>query len=283
MLAFEKLGRLKRPVRATSPLGWTYGGNILGGIMVGIGMSITGACPGTVLVQIAQGIHTAQAVALGGLLAGATYSFVTPHLNGRLQNDAHPPIPTTVTQSTRVPEPVVYGTLGISIIGMLAVFRTWHVTAGMSPAASGAVIGLTQMAALFLTAAPLGVSTAYEKAGQHLLQLVRVDKSKKAGALHKSIILATAMVIGSMAFTAVAGLDTTYDKGLAIPFWQALVGGFIMVFGARLGGGCTSGHGLSGTSTLSSASFVSVVGMFGAGIASRAILVPALRNICNIV
>jgi uncharacterized membrane protein YedE/YeeE len=56
-----------------------------------------------------------------------------------------------------------------------------------------------------------------------------------------------------------------------IPFWQALVGGFMMVYGARLGSGCTSGHGLSGLGALSFSSLISVAGMFGTGIASRLI------------
>jgi uncharacterized membrane protein YedE/YeeE len=40
-----------------------------------------------------------------------------------------------------------------------------------------------------------------------------------------------------------------------------------MVFGARIAGGCTSGHGISGMSLLSVASIISVCAMFGGGIA----------------
>ena len=39
-----------------------------------------------------------------------------------------------------------------------------------------------------------------------------------------------------------------------------------MVFGARLGAGCTSGHGLSGMALMGCLSFVAVGVMFGAAI-----------------
>ncbi len=39
---------------------------------------------------------------------------------------------------------------------------------------------------------------------------------------------------------------------------QALVGGFLVVFGSRLSSGCTSGHGISGVGYLSVNSFFAV-------------------------
>jgi uncharacterized membrane protein YedE/YeeE len=45
----------------------------------------------------------------------------------------------------------------------------------------------------------------------------------------------------------------------------AFVGGFIMLFGARLAGGCTSGHMISGVSQLALSSFVFAVTIFLTG------------------
>jgi len=45
----------------------------------------------------------------------------------------------------------------------------------------------------------------------------------------------------------------------AVPAWQLLVGGFIAGFGARLGHGCTSGHGICGLGSLQWPSAVAVV------------------------
>ena len=47
---------------------------------------------------------------------------------------------------------------------------------------------------------------------------------------------------------------------------MAALGGFIMVFGARIADGCTSGHGVSGIAQLASGSFIAVTAMFAAGI-----------------
>ena len=45
-------------------------------------------------------------------------------------------------------------------------------------------------------------------------------------------------------------------------------GGFLMLFGARLAGGCTSGHGISGMTLLNLESVVAVPAMFAGGIAT---------------
>ena len=36
----------------------------------------------------------------------------------------------------------------------------------------------------------------------------------------------------------------------SVPVWQLLVGGFLVGYGARLGNGCTSGHGICGLGSL---------------------------------
>ena len=50
-----------------------------------------------------------------------------------------------------------------------------------------------------------------------------------------------------------------------------------MLFGSRLGGGCTSGHGISGMPLLNSLSIVAVCAMFGAGI-----VVGLIMDACNV-
>ena len=36
------------------------------------------------------------------------------------------------------------------------------------------------------------------------------------------------------------------EVDMAVGFGRSMVGGFVMIFGARMAGGCTSGHGISG-------------------------------------
>jgi uncharacterized membrane protein YedE/YeeE len=51
-----------------------------------------------------------------------------------------------------------------------------------------------------------------------------------------------------------------------VSYSAAFLGGAMMLFGARLASGCTSGHGLSGLGLLSVTSFVAVPAMFAGGI-----------------
>ena len=52
----------------------------------------------------------------------------------------------------------------------------------------------------------------------------------------------------------------------------AAAGGVLMAFGARLAGGCTSGHGISGTLQLNVASWIVVICMFVGGIVTAMLL-----------
>lgn len=45
----------------------------------------------------------------------------------------------------------------------------------------------------------------------------------------------------------------------SVPAWQLLVGGFLVGFGARLGNGCTSGHGICGLGSLQLPSLFAVL------------------------
>lgn len=52
----------------------------------------------------------------------------------------------------------------------------------------------------------------------------------------------------------------------------AFVGGFILIFGARMAGGCTSGHGISGGLQLAVSSWTFFISMFISGIATAVAL-----------
>jgi len=58
-----------------------------------------------------------------------------------------------------------------------------------------------------------------------------------------------------------------FGDSIALRAMVALGGGVLMAFGARLAGGCTSGHGISGTMQLNVASWIAVVCFFIGGIA----------------
>ena len=63
-----------------------------------------------------------------------------------------------------------------------------------------------------------------------------------------------------------------FGDSIALRAVVALGGGVLMAIGARLAGGCTSGHGISGTLQLNLASWIAVVCFFIGGIAVAMLL-----------
>ncbi len=55
-----------------------------------------------------------------------------------------------------------------------------------------------------------------------------------------------------------------------------VVGGFLVGFGARYSGGCTSGHGISGLADLQPASLLAVIGFFAGGLFVTHLLFPII-------
>lgn len=73
-------------------------------------------------------------------------------------------------------------------------------------------------------------------------------------------------VLGAMSSSLLSG---QFNDPILVPGLhpvRMLVGGILLLFGARLASGCTSGHGLTGMANLSLESIVSTCSMFGAGI-----------------
>jgi uncharacterized protein len=57
-------------------------------------------------------------------------------------------------------------------------------------------------------------------------------------------------------------------------FCFMILGGFLVGFGTRYAGGCTSGHGVTGTALLQPASFIALIAFFVGGLASTYLLLP---------
>ncbi|KAJ3073084.1 hypothetical protein HDU98_002290 [Podochytrium sp. JEL0797] len=75
----EKFGLFKRSVKPPTSAGinalGAYGSNILGGAAVGAGMTLAGACPGTVFLQFGTGIPHGVFLLVGVLLGSVSYGY----------------------------------------------------------------------------------------------------------------------------------------------------------------------------------------------------------------
>ena len=62
-------------------------------------------------------------------------------------------------------------------------------------------------------------------------------------------------------------------------FVMLIIGGFLVGFGTRYAGGCTSGHAISGLSNLQLASLIAVVGFFIGGLIITHLVLPSLLTL----
>lgn len=125
----------------------------------------------------------------------------------------------------------------------------------------GPLLGLIVVVLYALANKPLGASGAYFQ----VISLLR----RRADVEMWRVWYFVGLVLGALVAAALRGgpsLGFGYGalgRVLPLPALAALLlgAGILMGYGARWAGGCTSGHGLCGTSTLSPASFA-VAGTF---------------------
>lgn len=144
------------------------------------------------------------------------------------------------------------------------------------PAFGGLLIGVAQLATTLLTGHAIGASRAYEDVAKWVEAKVRRKHSKPPTApsfFTPSVIFSGGVVLSAATMShlfvrngslGADSLTTINPKSAA----QAIVGGMSMVLGARIAGGCTSGHGISGLAKFSMTSLVTTAAMFAAGIAT---------------
>lgn len=274
MVAAKRLGLSKCTPRSASTLGLFngYDGNIIGGAMLGMGMALTGACPGTVLVQVATGVKSGYFVLVGALLGGTVYT----NTKQLLHKPTTPgPTPTrspekqmtmfarfNVSQTHAV---LAYEAICLSVVLLASQLASRPLDVLLHPIVGGLLISGGQAASLLLTGNAVGVSTVYEQVPQLASWLSSKKETKNPMPAVGATVFAAGIMIGSFIFSKSMGLASV--EGSAISTSRAIMGGAVMVFGARLAGGCTSGHGISGMSTLSISSIVTVASIFSGGIA----------------
>lgn len=64
----------------------------------------------------------------------------------------------------------------------------------------------------------------------------------------------------------------------ALPWWQLLIGGVLVGYGARLSNGCTSGHGICGLSSLRLPSLLAVLTFMASGIVTASLVAVFLKG-----
>ena len=154
----------------------------------------------------------------------------------------------------------------------------------------GVLFGLLSTAAIALYG-PIGVSGTYPRfIGAILRRLTPAYAAgnpylaKMGSLITTETMLVVGLLIGGFlasrlgrstspapAIDIVHAEETTRGRRYA----NAFLGGLLIIFGARLAGGCTSGHIISGVTQLSMSGILFGVAVFGSGILTARLLRPA--------
>jgi hypothetical protein len=160
-----------------------------------------------------------------------------------------------------------------------------------NPYLVGALIGVLSILTFTLADKPIGISTGIAQAsGACAMPVLGADGvaantywAKKAvpawdygslfvlGSFFGAMV--SALVSGSFKLESVPAIwRERFGSSVGKRFLAAFIGGAVLIFGARLADGCTSGHGISGSLQLAVSSWTFFIAMFISGIVTAFIL-----------
>lgn len=100
-----------------------YAADIVGGLILGVGITLAGACPGTTLAQVGAGYRDALFTLLGGLFGAVAFSYVQPALSKTFLGQGGGKI--TFTDLIGVPYWIGALMLAVIIVLILVAMEAW--------------------------------------------------------------------------------------------------------------------------------------------------------------
>lgn len=286
---------------------WAYAGRrgpvaaALGGMALGAGMALAGACPGTVLVQVGTGVRGSALTAVGALCGALAYALLEPGVlvrAGVLRGSSGPVAATASSSSSLSLRPTWDALLGVPFPAAAAVLAAglggaaWalvrRVGAGAGAGAvslaldapawpaweAGVAAGMLQAPMLLVAHETLGTSRAFVTVVANVLAYLFPEHVRRNSCLaaaqhgtanHAQALFVFCTCVGAFLSCVLAGTARTAAVAGVAPL-SGLAGGFLAVFGARLAGGCPAGMGLSGNGLLVVNALIATVFMFVGGI-----------------
>jgi hypothetical protein len=190
---------------------------------------------------------------------------------------------------------VLYAVGLIVATPMLALAQTEAVDPGTtgpawSPYLVGVLIGVLSMFTFYFSEKPLGASTAFASIAGLIGRLIAPKHTeslhyysdKESSKIDWQVMLVIGVIAGGF-LAAWSGGEITgrwlppmwverFGESVWLRLAIAFSGGGFMAFGARMAGGCTSGHGISGAMQLSVGSWIALMGFFVGGIAAAKLM-----------
>lgn len=279
-----------------------FGANFVGGILLGAGMYLSGSCPGTVWAQIGAGMPFTSSVLAGGILGTITFGYLeklwrrNPEFHKRKTTESSDMVPSFMPYAVAS---ILFIGIAAGVIASIDNFFPWEnaqnlilanpiepsvlsssaptlEAASWDPLLAGVLIGLLQIPVQLGTGTALGQSSGWVLISSKIAGIFDKNIQVNSPYLYKfaqerkpvyQVLVSGGIIIGA-ALSQYLGNYPALAPAFAVgaeSHLKAFVGGYLLLFGARLGNGCTSGHGLSGMAQLSIGAVVSVMGMFMGG------------------
>ncbi|MDF1481267.1 YeeE/YedE family protein [Extensimonas sp. H3M7-6] len=102
-----------------------------------------------------------------------------------------------------------------------------------------------------------GMSTVFSSSWSYVLRRPFFQQERFTSSRAWRLVYALGLILGACVWW--LGFAHGTAQSTSVPVWQLLVGGFFVGYGARLGNGCTSGHGICGLGSLQWPSLLAVL------------------------
>jgi uncharacterized membrane protein YedE/YeeE len=256
---------------------------VVGGVVLGFGMSLSGSCPGTVWIQGGAFVSNALHVWAGGLTGALLFAYAHPLLEqsglfgvGLSFIRRHATLPDSRGVTGFLVGAAMWSVVAIAHLldppqlaqtgGNVFTRISWH------PAMAGLLVGLLEIPAVLFWKELIGSSQSYVTIASNVLGVFG-EKSNAYLRRYRSGIDNFLQVWFMAGAIAGALLATFLAFGFHFPSiaspahgFESFLGGAFLVIGARTAAGCTSGHGISGMGSLAVGSFIATAGMFAGAI-----------------
>lgn len=121
----------------------------------------------------------------------------------------------------------------------------------------GVLIGAGTALLFVLTGRIGGMSTVFSSSWSFVVRRAFFQQPRFVDSRGWRLVYAAGLILGALVWW--LGFAGGVREATAVPAWQLLVGGFFVGYGARLGNGCTSGHGICGLGSLQLPSLLAVL------------------------
>lgn len=102
-----------------------------------------------------------------------------------------------------------------------------------------------------------GMSSVFSSTWSYVVRRPYFQQPRYTGSRVWRLVYALGLVLGAALWWLTLGDGEALST--SVPAWQLLLGGVLVGFGARLGNGCTSGHGICGLGALQWPSLLAVL------------------------